>query len=179
MRLLLTASICTVLCMTCMAQNNDRNIKATAIGIDLGSAIRAGELKITMGHQFSKHWSLEASHGIMLSRLTKGMSDEEKSHYGELVTSDMPETVPEKDMFSGEIKLKYWVNGLYTGGFMMTGLTSGGTGDIDICIGAGYAMKISTGIRLTISYEAGIRESAIMKRLNGKGITLTLSYILT
>lgn len=91
----------------------------------------------------------------------------------------MPETVPEKDMFSGEIKLKYWVNGLYTGGFMMTGLTSGGTGDIDICIGAGYAMKISTGIRLTISYEAGIRESAIMKRLNGKGITLTLSYILT
>lgn len=61
----------------------------------------------------------------------------------------------------------------------MTGLTSGGTGDIDICIGAGYAMKISTGIRLTISYEAGIRESAIMKRLNGKGITLTLSYILT
>lgn len=175
----MTASICTILCMTCMAQNNDRNIKATAIGIDLGSAIRAGELKFTVGHQFSKHWSLEASHGIMLSKLTKGMSDEEKAHYGELITTDTPETVPDREMFSGEIRVKYWMDGICTGGFIMTGLTSGGTEGIDMSIGAGYSMKVCTCIRLTISYEAGIRESSIMKRLNGKGITLTLSYILT
>ena len=162
-----------------MAHDRDRNIKATAIGIDLGSAIRAGELKFSVGHQFSEHWSIEASHGVMLSRLTRGMSDEEKTHYGELLATSTAETDPERNMFSAEIMVKYWMGGTYTGGFITTGCTSGGAEGVDVSIGAGYSMRIWAGIRLSVCYEIGIRESAMMKRPAGKGITFTLSYILT
>ena len=177
MRRLLTASICTFLCLTCAGQRNQAKIYATETGIDLGAAIGKGALRFMVGHQFSGNFSIEATHTIMLNRMSKGMSDEEKSHYSQFYGNGTPTETSEKESFSGDIRAKYWIKRIYEGGFIMTGFTLGGKKGIDATTGIGYSIRLWKGIRLAVSYEIGIRESANCKRPAGNGFGLTLSYI--
>lgn len=177
MRVILAALISLTTCLTCSAQDRRHRVHTTETGIDIGAAIGKGAFRISAGHQFADHWSLDASHTIFVRKLVKGLSEEERSHYEELGENENIHETSDESLHSADVRVRYWIRKAYDGAFIMTGCALRGRKGLDAEIGTGYSIKIWKGIRMSISYDIRLRDSIRMKKLQGNGIALTLSYI--
>jgi hypothetical protein len=176
MRKLLTVSFCMLLCLICAGIPKDAVIPKTEVGLDLGAAIGKHAFTFFIGRQISRQWSLEGSHTLIAGMLTKKADEEELAHYQEFKTEDEQSATNVEDLFSGNIRLKYWLTDIHKGGYFMAGCRIGQRKGMDGTIGAGYSIHIWKGWRCAVSYEIDIRESCIHQRPRGNGLGFTLSY---
>lgn len=145
----------------------------TEVGIDITSVVFKKAFCFTLGHGLSKHWSLEGTSTVSYGILTTKYNSDEKIHYGELNNDTDFETTNSK-LVTGGIRIKYWINDIYKGGYIMTGIRS--ETKLDWTIGGGYSIHVFKGVCCGISYEIDIRNSIQQNRLTGNGISIALSY---
>ena len=85
-------------------------------------------------------------------------------------------TATNEDTISGGLKIKYWVNETFNGGYIMAGCRFGDRRGLDGTIGMGYSIRIWKGLRWSVSYEFDLRRSYLTQSPKGNGLGLTLSY---
>ena len=175
-RAILIVSLYLIGTATCIGVQRKDEGTTTEIGLDIGAIMSRCALHLTAGRHLWGSWTLEGTHTFIFGRMIRGRSEDEEVHYNEFGTEEAACDEDTYDMVSGGLRVRYWIDDIYKGGYIMTGFRLGYDRGPDGVIGIGYSMKILNGWRCSLSYEMDIRRSWRLQRPAGNGLGLTLSY---
>lgn len=172
MRTLIVVAACLIMCMTCRAEGKDKTIWPRSAGIDVGSAVQEGTVKLMVSQQFSRHWSVDACHAIRLGMVCKRADRIEEEHYGTLGYVLAIADDSSYEMMTGDLTVSYWLNECFRGMFIQAGCRSGIKMRWEGIMGLGYSIKVWKGLRCSLTYDTSIGK----ERKSHLG--LTISYVM-
>lgn len=146
----------------------------TDIGIDM-SALLFREIKVSIGHGISGHWSARAEAGISMKALKRKISKEEIWHDKEFTSSVQlyDRTFTHRESLS----ICYWPRTCFQGTFLSVGGEYRQGKGLDATIGIGYMYRIWKGLAGVIRYETCILGAAGAETLSVQNLGVGLNWI--
>lgn len=132
--------------------------------------MKTGGIEVVIGQELAKHWSVEASRVFELNMVLPRPSQETAEHYKNIGHVKERATNSGSDLLTGNIRIAYWPDEVYSGITMMAGCRYGIRNGLRGSIKAGYAICLWKGLRCTIAYDRSIEKDP------EQDISLTLSY---
>lgn len=168
MKKILTVAMSLFLYLTCAGGN--RNPLRRNIGVDISSLVRDCGIEVVIGQEISGHWSIEGSQKLLLGMISPGPDQDEAEHYGSLGRLEEQSRGSMTDFMTGDIRVTYWVNEVYSGIYMMAGCRYGHRTGLRGTVRAGYSIKLYKGLRSSLAIETAIGSKEENK------LSLTISY---
>ena len=172
MRTLSVVAACLIMCMTCRGEGKENTIWPRSAGIDIGSTVHEGAVKLMISQQFYHHWSVDACHTVRLRMVRKRADHIEEEHYGTLGYAPVKADDSSYEMMTCDLTVSYWLNECFRGMFIQAGCRSGIEMRCEGIMGLGYSIKVWKGLRCSLTYDTSIGK----ERKSHLG--LTISYVM-
>lgn len=150
---------------------------ANHVGADLSSVLITGKTSISVGHAFSRHWSITGEAGIGIPGLRRNKTEEETEHYKELYGHGDKSDNEGYDIITGTASFAYWPEGSLEGIYLRFGLKYGNRTGADCRIGIGYMLPLWKMIYADIRYCMDMAASCRHGTIKGSGTTIGINII--
>ena len=168
----LTLTLVACLCGLSQEVKSQNNI---IFGCRISSLLTDQEAEISIGHGFSRHWSVGGSAALDLSSYMPRHPDEVTDHYAEFDMVIREER--ENSRFAGDLKICYWPEALFNGTYFAIGGRFGERKGFDCRIGLGYAVRIWRNLGAELSYHMDLISSYDTRSIDGSGLSIGINLI--
>ncbi|MGM9734992.1 MAG: hypothetical protein ACI3ZL_01120 [Candidatus Cryptobacteroides sp.] len=144
------------------------------IGVDLMPVVLLSGAGLHFSHALGRHWSIYAGAWLGVREICGGQSETEKEHYNEFPGTYV--SVSAEDMHKCECAFQYWIGECHNGTFLSAGIRYGDRSGIDTFAEAGFRIRITKGLGLSLSLKCGICEGIRKGGINTDNINIGINY---